>query len=587
MFHCDMKQPMKNSNSENSHFISHLIHESRSYDSLDNIRKLIENEKSLSLIPAQPLYHVLRHHNSHDLARILPHLSKRQRQFFIDLDLWNRDVISVYSFERWIGAYANCTDENIIVEFVKTEDFLLFLKARINIWTFDAEDPLYPDHDYYFLTDDGLLLVEYDENFNLVNELKYLIRQLYSDLGVEKAYAFLFKLINDQFSLLQEDIYQQKKSRLEDFGLVDYYQASQMLFPLVHQSQVVKTIKEAKKINYYVDELDLNQALPSFALVSFEKDIPTSLEHELMLVKHKSIQEFLFFNFIRLINATMVKEDAMSASPTELSALGLKTKTILNLAIEFCRKDPRVSGVIPNEESLLEYFDFAALYRLGITLFEDHKKKLKKVLKQYDFDQELHESFLGRIINDYLDFSFEETPKYKRISTDSQLMEREKVISTYEFWQKWIQEGELVASLIPFIHQFYLVLKKLKENDIQDSFYENYAIADLDFEVIILTSVINFSLGHGEIKSLAISHEKLLKFISLYITDDGEKLLSSKKEELRGFIQKFATSFGFANSHFFHDYILRLIIDNLTGINIKEMAYSDYKHIGGVLLLKL
>ena len=51
------------------------------------------------------------------------------------------------------------TGSSLQYEFTKSEEFALFLKARFNMWTFDVEDPLYPDHDNYFLTDDQMFLI--------------------------------------------------------------------------------------------------------------------------------------------------------------------------------------------------------------------------------------------------------------------------------------------------------------------------------------------------------------------------------------------------------------------------------------------
>ena len=103
----------------------------------------------------------------------------------MDIDLW-KDELNVDQFTPWLTIYAACEDEMIQYEFTSSE-FILFFKGRFNVWTFDVEDPLYPDHDNY-LTDDSLLLIEYDEDFKQVEELKLLIKNLYTQEGVEAAY---------------------------------------------------------------------------------------------------------------------------------------------------------------------------------------------------------------------------------------------------------------------------------------------------------------------------------------------------------------------------------------------------------------
>ena len=76
------------------------------------------------------------------------------------------------------------------------------------------EDPQYPEHDNYFLSDDNLLLFEYDEECSYVDEVKSLLTELYGYLGVEKAYALIFKYLSDSFYSLAEGEYQDQRTRL-------------------------------------------------------------------------------------------------------------------------------------------------------------------------------------------------------------------------------------------------------------------------------------------------------------------------------------------------------------------------------------
>jgi hypothetical protein len=160
---------------------------------------------------------------STQLADILPKLSSEQRQAIRDIDLWQKDTIDPEAANYWLEVYSKCQDELVQMEFIKSEDFLLAIKNQLTISTFDVEDPMYPDDDYYFLTEDNQLLIAYPEDFALVQELKEMVRKLYADIGVENAYAFLFKMIVDSYQIMEENNYQQKKERLRDFGFVDYF----------------------------------------------------------------------------------------------------------------------------------------------------------------------------------------------------------------------------------------------------------------------------------------------------------------------------------------------------------------------------
>ncbi|MBG59069.1 MAG: hypothetical protein CMJ16_01285, partial [Peredibacter sp.] len=216
---------------DKKNLLAKIIYEARSYKSFEDIEKLVETGLDLSNVPLQPLYVSLLSTSSEQVASILPKLSTKQRQALLDLDLWKRDAVDVFSFEYWLEVYSKTKEDELIKEFVNNEDFLLYLKSRVNIHTFDVEDPQYPDHDNYFLTDDMLLLIEYSQDYAYANELKYFVRHLYDSMGVENAYSMLFKLINESFSYLQETEYTNKKERLREFGFVDYYDARESLHP--------------------------------------------------------------------------------------------------------------------------------------------------------------------------------------------------------------------------------------------------------------------------------------------------------------------------------------------------------------------
>ena len=184
-------------------FLTLAVAEAQSYLTINQIEHALENKEEIKNLPLQPLYLAYNSLPIEKKTALLPSLSSEQRQLFLDIDLWNKDEINVDNFLPWVGIYAACGDENLQYEFAKSSEFALFFKGRFNVWTFDAEDPLYPESNNYFLTDDGLLLIEYDEDFAFVDELKLLIKNLYTQEGVEKAYAYLFKLIADQMSSLK------------------------------------------------------------------------------------------------------------------------------------------------------------------------------------------------------------------------------------------------------------------------------------------------------------------------------------------------------------------------------------------------
>lgn len=565
---------------DTKNLIANILYEAKNYNDFDDIEKLVEIDTDLSQIPVQPLYISLQSTSTDQIAQIVPKLSKNQRQALLDLDLWRRDKIDVASFETWIEVYSKVEDTDLTQEFVKSEDFLIFLKARVVLYTFDAEEPEYPDHDYYFLTDCGMLLVEYSEHFKYPNELKYLIRNLYADLGVENAYSMLFKLINDSFSLLEEGAYQLKKDRLRDYGFVDYYEAIEKLHPFATIGQMNKVIQTKTNVTPEIHLRGQNQSLHSSALVSFDANME-NIFREMSLVKDEKRLKFLHFTFIRLINSTITQKDALRGGRIELTRIGSMTKAILELGIQYVRTTQEI------ENSVFDRLDFFDLYKIGFSLIAIEKNKYLKILKNSPFDADDFEYFLGAWWNSFLDNNDFEVPKVKNFGVAAQT----KTIDNMESYNFWKSEVGLFKALMPFMDSFFEAFLKLKsEGNLHDEFYLNYDVENIDFEAILISSFINFSLGNWSSKNvnkMGVTIPEIREFFTTFYTKtDGEHLLNSfSSAEVQKTINDFIVSFGFTSIDGMDRYLYGVISEHLSGYDFDSLENEDFKHIGGPILL--
>lgn len=563
---------------KNKNLLEAIISESKAYESFKDIEKLVEVGKDLSMIPIQPLYMSLMNSPASELANILPRLSKEQRQSLVDLDFWNKDIVDVNSFEYWIEVYSLNKETELTWDFVNSDDFLLYLKSRINVWTFDVEDPLYPDHDYYFLTDDNLLLVEYSEEYRFPNELRYLIRNMYDALGVENAYSKLFKLINDSFSLIQESNYQEKKERLREFGFVDYYEAKESLFPFATYPQVRKFIKSRIGATGSIESSAQNQTLHSSALLGFSKEVENIFK-ELELLNDAKRESFLQFNFVRMINSSLTLADALRKGRIELAAVTKKSKQLIDLAIQYTRET--LNDTIA-EQSVFEKFDFMDLYKIGNSLISINKNKIKKNLAKTIFEQDSNEYFLGLWWNSFLENSFLETPKTKTYGAGLHALE----VSSLESFDFWKVESELFCRLLPFISTFYETVDNLSEsNQISDAFYLNYEVKQIDFESILISSFINYSIEHETINKMGLSIIEFKSFIDKYFAAKSEEFMLKDQSflDLSGYSEKY----GFNEIIGFDDYLYGVLTEHLNGYDFSSLSDEDFAHVGGPILLDI
>jgi len=566
--------------------LTQIIYEAKAYNTFEDIEKLVQSGTDLSMIPLQPLYTSLLTTPSSQVAAILPNLSREQRQSLLDLDLWNKDVVDVDSFEYWIEAYSMCQDQEITQEFIGSEEFYLYLKSRINIHTFDVEDPMYPDHDDYFLTDDMLLLIEFGDEYKYANELRYLIRLLYDQHGVEGAYTSLFKLVNDSFSFLQETTYHSKKDRLREYGFVDYYEAVEKLFPFISFSQIKKLILNTKSITGDIDPLSQNQSLHSSALVSFNVETE-NISQELGKVKSEKRQNFLNFTFIRLINSTITVKDALKSGRVELTRIGKYTKLCLDLGLQHVKSIEIENGI--ESESIFDRFDFFDVYKIGHSMISIQQKTLKKSLSKTPFDEHDFEYFVGAWWSSFLENSFHEIPKMKSFGAGLQ----QKVVAdvnTYDFWKK---ETKLFVELLPFIHRFFTMFDKLKtEGKLNNEYYLNYDIDNIDFEAIVISSFINFCLGNfadSDVNRMGLSIQELKEFFKGYFIEKDQEYLLIPVEDpkMHKDMMGFLKSFGFEAIEGFERYLYGILSEHLNGYEFDTLSDEDFKHVGGPILLQI
>lgn len=561
--------------------LSQLLYEAQAYKRFEDIEKLVESGMDLSSIPIQPLYVSLQSTSSDQIAQILPKLSSDQRQALRDIDLWQKDQIDPAAAFHWMEIYARCPDSDVILEYVKSEDFLLSLKNQFTVQTFDAEDPMYPEGNNYFLTEDNQLLIEYPEDFTLVEELKQMIRRLYADIGVDYAYSFLFKMVVDSYQIMEEEIYTQKKERLQEFGFVDYFEALEYNSPFFKESHVDDFIKNKKGFTGALDAVSANQSLHASSLTPYQSGMD-SLKEGLSQVQDEKRQQFLHFNFVRLVNSRMTLEDSLKNGSLAMSKVGNQTRQCLELGYEYTLQKLEKA----KQEKIFDSFDFIDLYKIGHSLIEITKKKIKKALSQTPFEQDDFSYFLGMYWNAFLENSHEEVCKYK-FDGSSKPMEVRSLAS----YNLWVSASETFMVALPFVQTFFSGLEKLKaEGLLNDQFYLNYEIENIDFEAIMISSFINYVGGHyneSAAGKMGVTISELKNFYHQSFNKQGQEYLIKGEEDdtLKGPLEAFIKKFGLELIPQFDKYLYQIMVEQLNGYQIDGMDEEEFKHVGGPILL--
>lgn len=563
--------------------ITHLIKESEAYTNLEHIEKFVEESHDLSVLPVQPVYLALKKLSAEKVAEYLPKFSKSQREIFLDIDLWERDQIDIENFNFWLESYSLVQKDEIKKDFVTSEQFLLFLKSKFNIWSFDSEDPNYPDHDNYFLTDDTLLLFEFDETFSYVEEVRSLIRHLYFELGVENAYTFLFKLVSDSYLVLQEEEYRFRKERLRDFGFVDYMEALEVENPFINIDHLHQFIKNKKSITGHLDDVAKLQNLHNSSLVAFKDNFNKVIE-ELNKISDKERSDYLQFNFVKLINSRLEFKGGLKKGSVAMTRAGSQTKNLVLLGFNYLHSNEIQMNLLPNvpPEGLFALFDFSEMYRIGNSLIKFNLKELKKKLSTTGFEGE-KEGFLGEYWIEFLDDSFDEPTKFRNSKKSSS-----ETIVESEDYELWRYKSKSLMDLLPFANKFYETFENLKkEGRLQDSFYLNYSVESIDLEALLLSSFANHlldSYNESNVSKLGLTLDEFKSFVGKVISSDGKFVLTPENYKK---IQNFAEKFGLSSVFDFNNYLQDLIKAHLEGYEFSTMDPIDFQHVGGPIILTI
>ncbi len=562
-----------------SDLLSLLLHEATSYRRFEDMEKLVDRGEDLSVIPIQPLYLSLRSIPSNQISTILPKLSYEQRLAMLDLDLWHKDDLDVNSFNKWLEAYDLCEESKLKMEFAKSDPFSVFIKGRFSIYTFDLEEPEYPEHKNFFLTDDSLLVFEADDTFQHLDEVQKIIRHLYAEMGVENAYSFLFKIISDSHLIMQEREYQLKKGRLSDFGIVDYYDALQFRSTFPTQQKVDKFIDKKEGISAKIDVVGLAQALHSKSLVAFKSQMDPIMD-ELAKLQDEVRKNYLQFNFMRLVNGTLTLNQALKSGNLMMTKIGQETRTFLNLGFSYVQQKTKKDEL--KGQGLFTKFDFIDFYKIGKSLTSIVRDRLKKVLSKYSFGKDNLEYFLGEYPEQFILYAFMENS----LAFDIDTKEKQEIL-TYDAWLKWNKGAQFIEQLVPFIEKFYLSFRELQEqHSVLDAYYLNYNIDEITFDSIILSSLSHYILQKGEIpeNKLGLTLKEFKKLVGVIcIVSEGKSTVN--KSEVEEFIKSFVTTFGLNSIDGIDSYILYLLTENLSGYDFSTLSDDEFKHVGGPIIL--
>jgi hypothetical protein len=190
--------------------------------------------------------------------------------------------------------------------------------------------------------------------------------------------------------------------------------------------------------------------------------------------------------------------------------------------------------------------------------------------------------------NSFIENSFDEVTKYKFDGSSGAI--EIKDLRSYRLWDEAV---DTFIEALPFVQRFHKTMAKLKsEGLLNDQFYLNYEVDNIDFEAIMISSFINFVGGHYKEEGagkMGVTVKELVEFYHQFFTKKDKEYLIKGEEDpvLRQKVGEFLEKFGLSEVERFDRYLYQVMVEQLNGYEVDDMEAEDFKHIGGPILLNL
>lgn len=257
-----------------------------------------ETRSKIRKLPATQLFYSLQDLDQEEIYLLLPQLTEEQWTTFLDLDLWDKDLLNTNALLYW-ESFTTETDDPVARKLLRATDpellQLLFRKEleiipRVEEDEFEQEPP---EDRNSFITPDNYYLVILPEDPEKSRLLYTFIRHLYH---LDPEYAALC-LENSRYETsigLEETAYQNRCRRTEDYGFQDYFEALSIYAPLSPESSLPEKDELKEKIK---EELPVSKTegrssnsifLEALAILSSQEEIQELLQ-EMFFVCNKVI----------------------------------------------------------------------------------------------------------------------------------------------------------------------------------------------------------------------------------------------------------------------------------------------------------
>ena len=384
-----------------------MVHNTKGKEKYDLLINSKYVEKIVPQLHPQELYLTINSLGTEYSLELIALASTEQITLLLDLDCWDGDTLSPVLSLGWLELLLATGEEKVcqLVRELEPEILTLFLKKHLII-TRGLE--AYDDDD---AENAKRLESLYDVQYASENAAKVIgtILKIWMDREQESYLLIMEMIRSENFSVLEEEVYQTRNNRLLDLGIVPTSEAK-----AIYSYIDPDTFSPGGKSDFRLEAEGVQ--LPAALIACTE---PQNLLAEIIAggIDHETGCELLF-----LVNRRMSADNVDFADDDKVTETFQSTYDVLNLALEFLAgKDVEKAKQIFSNTYLLQ------LFQLGHSLLKRCQQQAQKIATDrlyphFDYHEQLFiDSLLQNPAVLYLNGADEKPDVLKKIATIDQL----------------------------------------------------------------------------------------------------------------------------------------------------------------------
>lgn len=352
----------------------------------DTLLDTPDPQAAVRALPVDEFYYLIAERGLPEANELLVLGSAEQVQMVLDMELWDRDQLSLAKASQWLGALVEAPQERIY-EWVRGLDIELvatLLRRRMKLWDLTmGEEPEEEPQGLLFKTPDGFFMIDAlgtPEEQRVTHAL--LVAIYNTDLNFAR--RVLVSLQAELDSELEEQALRWRSGRLADLGFVDYYEALEVFAPLdpasvkIGEARGQRTRPLTDETAYRAqaaDALRMPTALAeglSSPKSRFARAVATLTDDDQIADLHASL--------VALSNRVLSAERVVPSDQEGIADALTRMQATLDLALEFLAK-----GNEDDERDAVTTVPLVRMFRLGISLGAKVGRLAQALLRENPF----------------------------------------------------------------------------------------------------------------------------------------------------------------------------------------------------------